>query len=220
MTLEGPSILSRFRWLVVKDSFVASLHDDNETVYDVVLYDAYFKASINPTIGPQNDGKGLTVSNLQRDLVIKCRSVEAADAWQKEIDTVSRQKGDIWLQWHRFGSSFPEREASFAHWLVDGRAFMEHVANMMEIAREEIFIADWWLNPHIYLKRPMKDEHWRLDNVLKRKAEAGVRIFVLLYKEVTLALGLNSYFTQTYLVSLHPNIRVRFPERFDRGLQY
>lgn len=28
---------------------------------------------------------------------------------------------------------------------------------MLEIAREEIFIADWWLCPEIYMKRPMAE---------------------------------------------------------------
>lgn len=45
---------------------------------------------------------------------------------------------------------------------------MEHAANMMELAREEIFIADWWLSPEIYMKRPLVEgNRWRLDEILK-----------------------------------------------------
>lgn len=45
---------------------------------------------------------------------------------------------------------------------------MEHAANMLELAREEIFIADWWLSPEIYLKRPLiEGNRWRLDELLK-----------------------------------------------------
>lgn len=45
---------------------------------------------------------------------------------------------------------------------------MEHAANMMELAREEIFIADWWLSPEIYMKRPLTEgNRWRLDEILK-----------------------------------------------------
>lgn len=59
---------------------------------------------------------------------------------------------------------------------------MSHAADIMEIAKEEIFIADWWLSPEIFLKRPAtQDNYWRLDQVLKRKAQQGVRIFVLIY---------------------------------------
>lgn len=38
--------------------------------------------------------------------------------------------------------------------------------------------------------------------------EEGVRIFVLLYKEVELALGINSFYSKKILCSKHPNIRV------------
>lgn len=86
---------------------------------------------------------------------------------------------------------------------------MEHVANMMELAKEEILISDWWLSPEIYLKRPMfEGNRWRLDEILKRKAQNGVRVFVLLYKEVEMALGIKSGYSKQVLQSLHPNIRV------------
>lgn len=88
---------------------------------------------------------------------------------------------------------------------------MEHAANMMEIALEEIYITDWWLSPEVYLKRPAKEGgKWRLDEILKRKAEQGVRVFVLLYKEVEMALGINSLYSKRALQSKHPNIKVIF----------
>jgi phospholipase D1/2 len=86
---------------------------------------------------------------------------------------------------------------------------MRHAANMLELAQEEIFIADWWLSPEIYMKRPMTEgNRWRLDEILKRKAEKGVRIFVLLYKEVEVALGISSMYSKKTLQALHPNIKV------------
>lgn len=48
----------------------------------------------------------------------------------------------------------------------------------------------------------------RLAEVLKRQAERGVRIFILLYKEVELALGISSILTKATISSLHPNIKV------------
>jgi len=38
--------------------------------------------------------------------------------------------------------------------------------------------------------------------------QQGVRIFVMLYKEVELALGINSGYTKRTLSRLHPNIKV------------
>ncbi|EJW70099.1 hypothetical protein WUBG_18993, partial [Wuchereria bancrofti] len=46
--------------------------------------------------------------------------------------------GRIWLEHHPYGSAFPMRRAQSVQWFVDGRSFMEHAANMMELAREEI----------------------------------------------------------------------------------
>jgi len=46
-------------------------------------------------------------------------------------------------------------------------------------------VKDWWLTPELYLRRPPAyHPEWRLDRVLKRKAEQGVKIFVIVYKEV------------------------------------
>ena len=49
------------------------------------------------------------------------------------------------------------------------------------------FLQDWWLTPELYLRRPPAfNEQWRLDRVLKRKAEQGVKVYVVVYKEVSL----------------------------------
>ena len=46
-------------------------------------------------------------------------------------------------------------------------------------------IMDWWLTPELYLRRPpVYHQEWRLDRLLKRKAEQGVKIYVIVYKEV------------------------------------
>jgi phospholipase D1/2 len=61
-------------------------------------------------------------------------------------------------------------------------------------------ILDWWLSPElqvdsypigsgheltIQLRRPAAlFPEWRLDRLLQRKAEEGVRIYVMVYKEV------------------------------------
>ncbi|KAJ1354922.1 hypothetical protein KIN20_012017 [Parelaphostrongylus tenuis] len=93
---------------------------------------------------------------------------------------------------------------------------MAHAADMMELAREEIFIAGWWLSPEIYMKRPaLEGNHWRFDEILKRKANQGVRIFILMYKEMEMALGLNSIYSKRTLQALHPNIKVmRHPDHY------
>jgi phospholipase D1/2 len=68
---------------------------------------------------------------------------------------------------------------------VDGRDYFWAVSVALEEAKEVIYIADWWLSPELFLRRPPSEaKEWRLDRVLKRKAEQGVKIFVMVYKEV------------------------------------
>ncbi|GIY14866.1 phospholipase D1 [Caerostris extrusa] len=54
--------------------------------------------------------------------------------------------------------------------IVDGATYFEAVAEVLDKAKEEIFIADWWLTPEIYLKRPTVHGHyWQLDYLPKGK---------------------------------------------------
>jgi phospholipase D1/2 len=51
------------------------------------------------------------------------------------------------LRKKRFGSSYPARSNAQVQWFVDAKDYYEKAAAMLEIAREEVFIADWWLCP-------------------------------------------------------------------------
>ncbi|KAF8540446.1 hypothetical protein BDD12DRAFT_880576 [Trichophaea hybrida] len=57
----------------------------------------------------------------------------------------------------------------------------------------------------VVLRRPPSEaKKWRLDRVLRRKAEEGVKIFVIVYKEIEQALTCNSAHTKTALEELCP----------------
>ncbi|KAI8826953.1 uncharacterized protein EV422DRAFT_19244 [Fimicolochytrium jonesii] len=76
-------------------------------------------------------------------------------------------------------------------WLVDGSSHFEQVYDAIFNAEKEILIADWFLTPEIFLLRApdgVHPEHLgsRLDRLLFQKANQGVRIFILLYKEMNL----------------------------------
>jgi phospholipase D1/2 len=90
-------------------------------------------------------------------------------------------------------------------WYVDGRDYFWAVSVGLEQAQESIYIADWWLSPELFLRRPpYYNQEWRLDQVLKRRAEAGVKIFVMVYREVEAALTCNSEHTKHALQALCP----------------
>lgn len=76
----------------------------------------------------------------------------------------------------------PIRNNIDACWFVDGADYMSAVADAIQGAKEEIFIADWWLSPEIYLKRPALDgNYWRLDTLLQRKAVNNSKFYVKRY---------------------------------------
>ena len=51
----------------------------------------------------------------------------------------------------------------------------------MEKAQKEIFIADWWLCPQLFIRRG--EGRWlRLWQLLQQKAQEGVMIYILMFK--------------------------------------
>uniref|UniRef100_A0A670IPG4 Phospholipase n=1 Tax=Podarcis muralis TaxID=64176 RepID=A0A670IPG4_PODMU len=150
----------------------------------------------------------------KRSLILKCNSYRHALWWCQGIEEFIQKNGTNFLKHHRFGSYAAVQENTLAKWYVNAKGYFEDVANAMEAAKEEIFITDWWLSPEIFMKRPVVEgNRWRLDCVLRRKAQQGVKIFVMLYKEVELALGINSEYSKRTLMHLHSNIKVmRHPD--------
>ncbi|KFW93020.1 Phospholipase D1 [Phalacrocorax carbo] len=199
------------RWLVVKDSFLLYMKPDSGAIAFVLLVDKEFNIKIGQK---ETETKyGLQIDNLSRSLILKCNSYRHAQWWRQGIDEFIRKHGKDFLTAHRFGSYAAVQENTLAKY-VNAKWYFEDVANAMEAAKEEIFITDWWLSPEIFMKRPVVEgNRWRLDCILKRKAQQGVRIFVMLYKEVELALGINSEYSKRTLMHLHPNIKVmRHPD--------
>ncbi|XP_072530394.1 phospholipase D2 [Salminus brasiliensis] len=197
------------RWLVVKDSFLLYMSRDPGLVSFVLLFDPELKVLVGSCY---TDTKhGVCIENFSRKLIIKCSSYRQAQWWSHEIRRLS-QRCDF-LQMHRFEGFAPPRPQTFTKWYVNGSGYFSDLADALEKAKEEIFITDWWLSPEVYLKRPARGTYWRLDQILKRKAEQGVKVCVLLYKEVELALGINSDYSKRTLMNLHPNIKVmRHPD--------
>ncbi|XP_047484778.1 phospholipase D1-like isoform X5 [Penaeus chinensis] len=209
------------RWLVLKETCLFFLAPETGEVRAVMLMDTGFQVSRGyRLLGVRN---GLLISNLTRSLVLKCDSEFSKKEWYAHITNTQRKYGtDFTSQDTRYNAFAPVRSNSYACWYVDGARYMWDVADILESAKEEIFITDWWMSPEIYLKRPdLTGNQWRLAEVLKRQAERGVRIFILLYKEVELALGISSILTKATISSLHPNIKVlRHPDHYAGGVLY
>ncbi|GIY48766.1 phospholipase D1 [Caerostris darwini] len=211
------------RWLFIKEHFVGMMDPRRGQVDCILLFDRRFK--VDSRKRKTRLKNGILIQNLSKyridrilftvlKLLLKCESDHQAESWVIEFNFMLDRGSKDFVRPNRYGSFAPPRPLTECRWIVDGATYFEAVAEVLDKAKEEIFIADWWLTPEIYLKRPTVHGHyWQLDYLLQRKAREGVQIYVLLYKEIELALGINSYHTKKKLIKMHKNIKViRHPE--------
>ncbi|KAI3923866.1 hypothetical protein MKW92_011730 [Papaver armeniacum] len=221
-------------WAVLKPGFFALLHDPFDTkLLDIILFDVL----------PSSNGKGegqfslakeikernplrysFMVSSGAQSMKLRTRSSNKVRDWVAAINEAVTQPPEGWCHPHRFSSFAPPRglteDGSQARWFVDGEAAFEAIAKAIEEAKSEIFITDWWLCPELYLRRPYSEcDSSRLDVLLESKAKQGVQIYILLYKEVPLALKINSMYSKQKLLKIHENVRVlRYPDHISTGV--
>ncbi|CAH1104900.1 unnamed protein product [Psylliodes chrysocephalus] len=213
-------ICSRYvkRWFFIKDTFFGYINPDNGVVKAVILFDQGFEIATGMyAIGIQN---GFQIQTLSRQITFKCWTRRKSKEWSESLKEVASTFAREFVQYNRFHSFAPIRNNITASWFVDGSSYMSAVADAIENAKEEVFITDWWLSPEIYLKRPaIVGDYWQLNKVLERKANSGVKVYVLLYKEVEMALGLNSYYSKQKLTESSSNIKVlRHPDHAKAGV--
>jgi phospholipase D1/2 len=121
----------------------------------------------------------------------------------EEHEKLTDKKRNRIAESHRFDSFAPEREGNDIKWYVDGRDYFWAVSVGLERAKETIYIEDWWLSPELFLRRPPYfNQEYRIDQILKRKAEQGVKIYIIVYKEVEAALTCNSQHTKRALMNM------------------
>ncbi|KAF8630837.1 hypothetical protein AX17_005196 [Amanita inopinata Kibby_2008] len=122
---------------------------------------------------------------------------------------------------NRFDSFAPIRLNVASQWLVDGRDYFWNLSRAISLATECIYIHGWWLSPELQMRRPNKDRY-RLDRLLERKARAGVKIYIILYQEVSnRTTPTDSNYAKQRFTALHPNVMVqRSPSHFQTGTYY
>ncbi|KAJ7459722.1 phospholipase D [Mycena latifolia] len=158
------------------------------------------------------------IVNSQMRLKLFARNQRQMKQW---ITALEKVKSSAYCQPNRFDSFSPIRLNVAAQWLVDGRDYFWNLSRALLLARETIYIHDWWLSPELQMRRPNKDRY-RLDRLLERKAKEGVKIYVILYQEVSSrTTPTDSNYAKQRLTALHPNILVqRSPSHFQTGTFY
>ncbi|PQQ21450.1 phospholipase D zeta 1 [Prunus yedoensis var. nudiflora] len=221
-------------WAVLKPGFLALLADPFDTQpLDIIVFDVL----------PASDGNGdgrlslakeikernplrhaFKVACGNRSINLRVKSSSKVKDWVASINDAGLRPPEGWCHPHRFGSFAPPRglteDGSQAQWFIDGQAAFEAIASAIEDAKSEIFICGWWVCPELYLRRPFHAHaSSKLDSLLEAKAKEGVQIYILLYKEVALALKINSVYSKRKLIGIHENVRVlRYPDHFSSGV--
>ncbi|KAK4477833.1 hypothetical protein RD792_017096 [Penstemon davidsonii] len=221
-------------WAVLKPGFLAFLKDPfDPKPLDIVVFD------VLPTSDGNGEGRVSLAKEVNdrnplrhyfrvtcgtRSIKLRTKSNAKVKDWVAAINDAGLRPPEGWCHPHRFGSFAPPRgltdDGSQAQWFVDGRATFEAIALAIEEAKSEIFICGWWLCPELYLRRPFHAHaSSRLDSLLESKAKQGVQVYILLYKEVALALKINSVYSKKKLLDIHENVKVlRYPDHFSSGV--
>ena len=219
------------KWFLVRHSYIVCVDSPEAmNIYDVYLVDSSFeiqtkgkgllnqkpkaaaKAAKESASHPQHHRLRLTNSERRLKLLAK------NERQLKQFDDSIRQMvaDSVWSKPKRFESFAPVRTNVFAQWLVDGRDYMWNVSRAISMAKDVIYIHDWWLSPELYMRRPAAiSQKWRLDRLLQRKAREGVKVFVIVYRNINSAIPIDSEYTKFSLLDLHPNVFVqRSPNQF------
>lgn len=214
------------KWFILGDSFLMYTSDISSTTpLDVFLFDSSTVASLgkqksnrapsdNDELDIANEKStshlyhsGIEIQNNERKIKLSSTQKSHMDHWLLSIQHVLNQS--IWNKPHRFGSFAPPRDDAFAQWFVDGRDYMYAVSSAIEMAKDVIYIHDWWLSPELYLRRPANgNQDWRIDRLLQRKANQGVKIYIIIYRNVGNTVVTDSLYTKHSLLDLSKNIYV------------
>ncbi|KAK8481838.1 hypothetical protein V6N13_147719 [Hibiscus sabdariffa] len=221
-------------WAVMKPGFLALLEDPFGTkLLDIIVFD------VLPTSNEDVKSRVCLAEQIKERNPLYYAFRVSCGSWSMDLRVTSDGKAKEWVAvindagigapegWcypHRFGSFAPPRglneDGSQAQWFIDGKAAFEAIATSIEKAKSEIFITGWWLCPELYLRRPFESNpSSRLDALLEAKAKQGVQIYILLYKEVSIALKINSMYSKKLLNNIHENVRVlRYPNHLSTGI--
>lgn len=99
----------------------------------------------------------IEIKNLQRSLWLKFKNAQIQNEWYEKLAYMVENTARHFCHAEHmpYDSFAPLRSNQMCKWYVNAALYMEHVMYALNEAKEEIFIADWWLCPELYLKRPV-----------------------------------------------------------------
>ena len=203
-------------WLILKNDMISYLNDTKELKGENLIWlddNIELIAEKEPI---------LIIKHLTKTISLKFDSIFERDLWKKEIETRKEQKVDemMFNQYHSFTS---QKSNCAAKWFVDAYGYFSFLFEQLKRAKKTVYITDWFMSPELALVRPINYEEYlkddykknlnfnkvqRLMDLLYLLAQKGVKIYILLFCEMTVALSINSLHAKNTLESLHQNIKV------------
>lgn len=210
------------RWLVLRKDGLALFQSvmDQDPI-DMLFFDTHFSLF-------RDDEDRVLVCGASWVLELSFRSSDMQDnvrSWCNAITLTAQVSSRTREQ--RYGSFAPIRYPSvqkpedehmfrcnMARFIVNGAATFRKIGEAIKLARHEIFILGWMIQPHLPLFRNGDAGDARLSKLLGDAADRGVRVYVLLYHEQAPFLPNDSEWAETELS--RPNVYVvRHRSRFD-----
>lgn len=203
------------RWLMLRNDMICYLNSSTTLIGKNVYW---FDEEID--VSRPYDNNVLVIQNLARKLVVKFDSAFECALWYNEINhRIEVIKEQIMNNIYR--SFTTQKDFCNAKFFIDGEDYFTTLFEQLLNAKESVFITDWWLSPEMFLRRPIKVDDYvdghskhnkqelsRFMDVVNYIAHRGVKVYILVYHEVSIALSLDSKHTKTTLNNLHANIRV------------
>jgi phospholipase D1/2 len=201
------------RWFILTDQFIIYMINPKEKQQqDLQFIDHSFNLKFGKL--ETSNELGIVAANKTRTLKLEAHDHFEWKLWKNRFEKVMAKSPYGPNSIFRYKSFSNEKMGNHVECFIDGENYYQKVYESLVRATQQVYITDWWLTPELYLKRPVNFdsndmEKYRLDNILQALAENGVKIFIIVYKEVEIA-GLyhDSAYTKLALQSKHENIKV------------
>ena len=197
------------RWVVLHDTCISWYKSPGDLEPRGTLQiDKMFRAVVT--------GRVITVFTATRKLLLVASSGRNAQEWAVAMNEF--YGGTTRVLSHAFEAAFSPRMNCDVKAYTCTKDYYNSLVMSLLSAQSEILITSWKISPTVLLTRPPYPT-LRLDQLLKYKADQGVKIFLLLYKEVEYVGPDNdSLCSASYFERLSPNIRcIRHPNKFVGG---
>ena len=169
----------------------------------------------------ERDGKYcLKIKNTSMNLNLKFGSFFERENWKYQFD-IRKRNLELLSKYNRYEAYTYAKRYNLCHWFCDGKSYFDDLYEKLMNAEKCIYITDWWMSPEVFLKRPVEEKIYiemskekiitrdfgqkmsRLMDILDYKAKQGVKVYILIYYEVSIAVTLNSEHTKSMFEKLN-----------------